>query len=849
MATISTVNDKHYCNLTTSKREQYDRVRYQHEYKKFVHSSDFALEQLGECYSKTLINREESCQETIWQSVCKLNGLVFCKTWSTFRRKNVLKELYNNFFRLEINRCVSKPNFDVCLKLCCGESCKPGFAKERSVLLASEAVFKSFDSLHQGMINWRLFLFYLHFLSEPTLSCQEQLRKAFIVISSNDGLDSEIAMSPSIDLQDLPSILFPLVKSSAMEVALSALDEAWALVNVSGMKQVNNTKISLHLFDKMFHQMVIKRLFARSNSTWGKGVIFPIHIYRWEEEFYNVTLLNAIKSARLEQAINDKLVRDDCRKRRQTYQCWLEIFRHQKRSRQIFGAMNYMVALNMKRRGYCVLASWKLKQLSACDIQRVGRGFLGRIKARIWSMMNEAATLIQTRSRMYLARLELLQLLAVHTSAVIKVQSLIRGVLARRLALRRLMTLVENQRMDNANKMKRHAWERGIWSLTRLQSHARRINAVTLVNQLRQQRRREAEVRHAMDSRNAAFRRERKLYQRQLEEFYQRMKNDQDKKEQNEAKILQDQIRLRTLQRRIKNEEMKSQEPDKVLEDALATDKWKRDWLAKIEVDVANIRDHYAQCLDKPANRSEKKTRSIARKRIKHRVTEVLARADSKKIPMETKEARVIAREEVLHMIGEEERARLHDQMNKEFTKREQNKEMMRINIETAKREAQARASVYAVSIVSAACRRWLARKEMRRLCLERYEKKYDGEYHTFYYKNKRTGEVSWTKPEAMGLLFDIPVKDEWVVLRDLHNFPYYFNASKLEMRWIPPLNVEVCGGTVEHTWWKEHPVRTGPCPNFALDCYLNEEDGIRYCKECFDKTGNLNDKLPDYLV
>ena len=830
--------DKH-SNLTSSKREHYDRVRYQHEYSEFVRSSKFALDQLfKECYSQSVIKRDENGQETIWRNISNLNHLLFGQDWSSFRRNKALKELYDHFFRLEINRNISRPNFYVCVKLCCGEICQPGSSKERDVLLASEAVFNSFDTLHRGMIPWRLFIFYLHFLSEPTLSCEEQLLKVFMIIGSTDGLDSKTARKPTIDLQEMASMLFPLVKCSAIGIVLNALDEAWALVNVSsGGEQIRNTKLSLPLFQKMIHQEVLQTLFKRSGSLWGKGDAFPVTIYRWEEEFYNDSLLIIIRNARREEAIRNKLMRDDCQRQRQVCQCWLGLHIYQKHMRTAFHRVNCMIEMNFKAQGYRALASWKVKQCSACNIQRVGRGFLGRIKARICSMMNESAILIQTHSRMYLARQKLQQLLSVYTSAVIKVQSLIRGTLARRLALNKLMTLVEAQRIENANRMKRYRWERGLWSLTKLQSHKRRKTAVLVVSQLRQQRRREAEVRHAIESRNAAFRRERKLYQRQLEDFYKKMKEDHEANKRSEAKVMQDQIRLRSLQRRLKNEELKSQEPDLIMEEKIATEQWKSDWLAKIEMGVISIREHYAQCMDKPANRSEKKIRSLTKKRIKHRVTEVLARADSKNIPMETKEAKVIAREEILHIIGEEERARLLDQMSKALAKREYDKAIMRVKSETAKKEAHARATVYAVSVIKSACRRWLARKEMRRLCLERYEKKYDGDYHMFYYSNKHTGEVSWTKPKAMGV-YDIPVKDEFVVLRDMHDFPYYFNPSTFEIRWIPPLNVEVCGATIEYTWWRnrEFPVRRGPCPNFARSSCLNEEDGMRYCQDCFDR-------------
>ena len=831
--------------MITTKGQQYERVRYQHEYSKFVRRhSNAELEQLERCYSENLVTRDTQAQEKIWLNVCKLYHLIFEEGWSLFRRKKVLKELYDRFFRLEINRKVSRPNFDVCVKLCGGD-CQPGSAKERCILLASEDVFDAFDTLNKGMIHWRQFIFYLHLLNEPALSCEEQLKKAFIIISSSndDGLDYYYASCASskkhqptlaIDLQDLASILFPLVKVSAMTTILSALDEAWAQV-VTSCQATNKTKLSLHLFEKMLNQRVVQCFFARSRTlAWGRGNYFNAFVCHWEAELYNTELLSIIRNSRRDHAIRDKLVRDDNRKRRQVYKCWIERTRYQLSQRKSFGAMDQMFVFHQLLHGYMALCSWRTKQNSACDIQRVGRGFLGKIKSKIQSMMKESAILIQTHFRIYLARRTYQQLLSRYLSAVVKVQCLFRGTLARRLALKKLITLVEKQRSENEQEIARYAFERGIWSLTRLQSHKRRHIAILEVNRLRQKRQRETDVRHAMEARNAAFRRERKLYQRQLEAYYQQMKEDHDTNQKNESKIKQDKIRLRTLQRRLKNDELKSQEPDIDLEEKLATEEWKQGWLTKIENDIVKAKEYYVSCLDRPANKREKKARVIAKKRIKERVAEVLRRADAKNIPMEIKEAKVIAREEVVYMVGEEERRRLLREMDKAFIKRENDKEKIRIQVETAKRDAHARATVYAVSVVASACRRWLARREMRRLCVERYEKRYDSGHHTFYYLNKVTGESTWTKPKVMGML-DIPVKDEWVgPLRDMHNFPYYFNPSTYNIKWECPLNVEVCGGTVLQTWWREYPVRVGACPNFASR--LNEDDGIRYCQECFDR-------------
>ena len=148
--------------------------------------------------------------------------------------------------------------------------------------------------------------------------------------------------------------------------------------------------------------------------------------------------------------------------------------------------------------------------------------------------------------------------------------------------------------------------------------------------------------------------------------------------------------------------------------------------------------------------------------------------------------------------------------------------------------EAHVRTTVYSASLIASACRRWLARKELRKRCARIHEKRFDGDRHAFYYVNKLTGQSGWKKPTAMGS-FDIPAKNEWILLRDAHRFPYYFNPCSIKMSWEPPREVQMCqNDRVAHDWWREYPPPQGPCPNFGV--ILSKENGRSYCQECYVK-------------
>ena len=263
------------------------------------------------------------------------------------------------------------------------------------------------------------------------------------------------------------------------------------------------------------------------------------------------------------------------------------------------------------------------------------------------------------------------------------------------------MTRVDQERRKNEAERKRLEMERGVWCLTRLQAFWRRKCATAKAMELRQKRQREILTRRAMETERNKFLRERQIYQRQLEKFYQSMKEEESNSQTIESKVAHDQIKVRTLRRRLKNEEIKSLPPD--MTEHFATEAWKSDWEARIEAGVEETKASSIQCLDRPDNSLEKKTRTSIRKRIKGRVSAVLARADQQGIPMETKEAKAIAREEIMHMIGEEERARLRSEMETAFQERTRLKEEERMQAEAKARAAHARATLYAVSIVAVA--------------------------------------------------------------------------------------------------------------------------------------------------
>lgn len=807
----------------SQKAEQYYAVRYESEFSKFLNLSSSKLDRIHRVYPRDYVERDISSQDKMWTAVLSLHQEVFYGDgqWSEYRKNKLLRDLHGNFFQLATKQFISRPNFECCF-LMASRGYRHRTIGDTRLVNFLDSVYTSFDALSNGSVDWRRFLFYFHFTLQPTKPAKEQLLSAF----------SKIRSKSCMNLEDLGLILFPLVKADAASDVLCAMDDAWAQV-VACQQQLDKNfepskKLTIDTFQQMLELDNMQHFFAQSKRMWGRGRIFPVHVCQWEDEIYNETLLSLVKTTRREESITNKLHRDARRIKLNVLTLWLKHAKFQSSLRRILSMFDQRMKVRMKKQGLTAFLQQVARHNAALELQRVGRGLLGRIKARYCWLIYSSATSIQTRYRMYVAKSKLDALSLEYNWAIVEVQRHIRGALGRRLAFRKLMTIVEQQYLNNVKERERLESERGMWCLIRLQSFWRRKIATIEVDKLRKMKQREILVRRAMETDRDIFLRERQIYERQLEAFYRSMKEDHINNERVQSKVAKDKVKVRTLRRRIKNDEIINAEPDN--SEQLATEKWKSDWQSKIVLGVKNKRAYCIHCLDEPDNAVEKLARATIRKRVKGRVFEVLARAKERDIPMETKEARAVAREEIIHIIGEEERDRLSSEMKIEFKERERLKEEARLLAEARKREACTRDTIYAVSMVSMACRKWLARRELRRLCLVTYEKKFHEWNHAFFYRNKVTGEVSWEKPKAMGE-HEIPAKDEWKILRDAHNFPYYFNPFLIEMRWTPPVNEDMCCGMVAHTWWREYPVREGRCPNFSWK--LNEDDGKRYCRDC----------------
>ncbi len=206
---------------------------------------------------------------------------------------------------------------------------------------------------------------------------------------------------------------------------------------------------------------------------------------------------------------------------------------------------------------------------------------------------------------------------------------------------------------------------------------------------------------------------------------------------------------------------------------------------------------------------------------------------DRRKFLLETTELHLVAKNEIVAEVAKEEESRLMMALKAEESKLQQQCQNL-LHTFNESRERQIIADkASANKIVERLFRMFQARKIVRQKCKEVFKKRFDEKYHSYYYINLNTGKTSWERPRIFGRgSFDVEPDDEWIVLRDSHDFPYYFNPKTMKMTWEPPPGVILCQNTISYNWWKLDPVPKGRCFNFAMTKF--QEYGLLYCQDCW---------------
>jgi hypothetical protein len=157
-----------------------------------------------------------------------------------------------------------------------------------------------------------------------------------------------------------------------------------------------------------------------------------------------------------------------------------------------------------------------------------------------------------------------------------------------------------------------------------------------------------------------------------------------------------------------------------------------------------------------------------------YRTADVLRRANSRHVEMETDEAREIAEQEVIHILVEEERTIFREEMEKACVDLESRlKEDFAQKENIRKKQQVARAAWSLVSSV----RRWQAKKALRLRCIQTFEKVFDDRYQAFYYRNIKT--VSTCGQNSFSNLFDFI--HLICVMKSLNEFRVKYLGTNLE--------------------------------------------------------------------
>ena len=604
-------------------------------------------------------------------------------------------------------------------------------------------------------------------------------------------------------------------------------------------KHLDDLKITFRLFELMLNQPSMAPLF-KQGRPWGKRDP-GTWTYVIEEKFYHPTLLQYImeerRAGKIEQLADLFLEQKHVRRKRDSLKLWRGYMWRRKRARFLMTENIVRYVIENTGTAWMVYRKWCMKEIAVREIQRMIRGHIGRMEAMFLKILFRSAVLLQKTYRGKLARRRYLALRKKRNWAATEMQRHARGILSKRLAMNRLEGFLDTERKKLAKD--RFDWENEelIKAARSIQGQWRKTMARRKVHLLKDKKEREAMIQEEMEEMAKAFERDRRVYQRQIEEWYEKKRIDWEQNNVTENQTAAEKAKIRAYRRQLKHEvgvEEEKQEERRLEQlDEQRVDQWLKVWSIKAVEEAEKYKIACRNCMIAPDTPLEKKLGHELKRKVRARTKDVLKRADARLMPMEYPEALEIATDEVLYIMGEEKKKQVIQAMKEEAVIYEEKQKEKQQELELVKQKEKELDRKHAASVLGLAYRKWHARKVLRQKCYDRFEKKFSEKYCAYYYHNRMTDDILWEKPRSLGS-YDMQVINEWRPMRDNQNFPYYYNPNTMMMNWKLPRHTVACEEKVLLVWKFGHIKPKGPCPNFATRrC---NEDMHFYCDSCWEE-------------
>lgn len=339
--------------------------------------------------------------------------------------------------------------------------------------------------------------------------------------------------------------------------------------------------------------------------------IFYMFCYLYPRLYYPKALLNIINKYQSLFQSKKSIDEQNITMKRRYIRFWAIKIKRRYRLRHLLQKIFlYDPQRRSKVWGYLTLVQYALQVVAASRIQKHVRGTLQRIRYDSIRSQNDMATYIQSIARCYLGKHAYRSIMNMRREAAITIQRYYRAWKGRKLAYTRYITQFERRQsqLDQIQIMQK--WQSINNRFTFIQKRHRSLQKAALESERKLKIQREREVNKRIQSNLHSYQLERKIFEQQLKEYYDKLLQTHEQERIAEENRRQHDAKVRILSRRREFEKQRldktKRDEEKRIEHELQRKNIVEEWVRKAEVQSNLFNEFCLHCFYNPQTASER---------------------------------------------------------------------------------------------------------------------------------------------------------------------------------------------------------------------------------------------------